>query len=155
MFGAHYCHISTSRWSWQAEAGLGWWAASSRLTLESNYNDRRRNPSLGRESFLERRAGRRVAQRYAHAASHPTLTSGYTRKSASCFLFPHPVETLTLRNNPICKNPLFSRTAIGLYGGGDGGADSRPCLFQFLFVSELAEELIFVRLNPAGVRLFL
>lgn len=45
---------------------------------------------------------------------------------------PHP----THRNNPICKNPPFSRTAVGLYGGGDdGGVDSRPyILFQFLFV---------------------
>lgn len=42
--------------------------------------------------------------------------------------------TPTHRNNPICKNPPFSRTAVGLYGGGDGGVDSRPCLFQFLFV---------------------
>lgn len=47
---------------------------------------------------------------------------------------PVRTPTPTHRNNPICKNPPFSRTAVGLYGGGDGGVDSRPCLFQFLFV---------------------
>lgn len=49
------------------------WAAGSRLTLESNYNDRRRKPSLERDSFPGR-AGRRVTQRYAHDTFHPILT---------------------------------------------------------------------------------
>lgn len=105
---------------------------SSRLTLESNYNDRRRNPSLGRESSWRGVPGdgwrsrgtptRRAPSRAAYPARlHPLARAVRT-------------PTPTHRNNPICKNPPFSRTAVGLYGGGDGGVDSRPCLFQFLFV---------------------
>lgn len=72
-----------------------------------------------------------VAQRryaYAPAVTLPpsqyngTYSTPLTRTSR---LDPHAP---THRNNPICKNPPFSRTAVGLYGGGDGDVDS-PTLF--------------------------
>lgn len=106
---------------------------SSRLTLESNYNDRRRNPSLGRGSFLERRAGLGGgAAEYAYAQPVPVLLMIFDVASIQLLartsrLVPHAP---THRNNPICKNPPFSRTAVGLYGGGDGGVD-----FPTLFIS--------------------
>ncbi|CAB3230435.1 unnamed protein product [Arctia plantaginis] len=66
---------------------------SSRLTLESNYNDRRRNPSLGRESSWRGVPGERVAQpRYAYAtrpvprASPPHPCSCHTSPPTA----PHP-----------------------------------------------------------------
>lgn len=75
--------------------------------------------------------GEGVAQRrYAYAQPVPVLLMIFNVAIVQLLartsrLVPHAP---THRNNPICKNPPFSRTAVGLYGGGDGGVDS-PTLF--------------------------
>ncbi|CAF4786783.1 unnamed protein product [Pieris macdunnoughi] len=81
------------------------WASSSRLTLESNYNDRRRNPSLGGLPGEACQGWRSNA--YTH--SLPLQPSSKARGSTSQLALSRPP-----RNNPICKNPPISRTADGL-----------------------------------------
>lgn len=120
-----------------------WWIRppvglhSSRLTLESNYNDRRRNPSLGREFFLERRAGRRVAQRrYAHAlpsCSHPRLRTELraTLPLARPVSPPTPPRTVITQ---FVRTPHFQGRPSVFMAAATATLIPRPCLFQFLFV---------------------
>ncbi|CAH2067466.1 unnamed protein product, partial [Iphiclides podalirius] len=113
-----------------AAAGLVCRRRSSRLTLESNYNDRRRNPSPG---VLPGEACPGGAE-YAHAGTSLSLTI----KARAVYLHPSPphvpprpptpprVITQFVRATP--SHPAVFKDGRRSYGGGDGGVDS-PTLF--------------------------
>ena len=110
-----------------ARAGLGRrWGCSSRLTLESNYNDRRRNPSLGRESSWRGVPGAGGAPRYAHAAPRPAPP----RPAAPARTSARPVRTPTPRTviTQFVRTPHFQ---------------GRPSVFMAAATAALIPDLVY------------
>lgn len=111
---------------------------SSRLTLESNYNDRRRNPRLGRGSFLERRAGLgggAAEVRLRTTCPRPTNDFQRSKRTTSRSHVPSrpPTPPRTVITQFV-RTPLFQGRPSVFMAAATAALIPRPCLFQFLFV---------------------